>query len=43
MRAFGEEEDRLLEAGDLEAAVDLNVQTWLGPEACTLRFGNWCG
>jgi 3-oxoadipate enol-lactonase len=33
VRAFGEEEDRLLRAGDLEAAVDLNVQTWLGPEA----------
>ena len=33
VRAFGEEEDRLLEAGDLDAAVDLNVQTWLGPEA----------
>ena len=32
-RAFGEEEDRLLEAGDLEAAVELNVRTWLGPEA----------
>jgi 3-oxoadipate enol-lactonase len=31
--AFGEEEDRLLEAGDVEGAVDLNVRTWLGPEA----------
>ena len=30
---FGEEEDRLLEAGDVEAAVELNVSTWLGPEA----------
>jgi pimeloyl-ACP methyl ester carboxylesterase len=30
---FGEEEDRLLEAGDLDGAVELNVTTWLGPEA----------
>lgn len=33
VEAFDEEEDRLLEAGDLEGAVDLNVRTWLGPEA----------
>lgn len=33
VRAFGEEEDRLLEAGDVEGAVRLNVDTWLGPEA----------
>ncbi len=31
--AYGEEEDRLLAAGDLAAAVQLNVRTWLGPEA----------
>jgi pimeloyl-ACP methyl ester carboxylesterase len=31
--AFGEEEDRLLAAGDVDGAVDLNVRTWLGPEA----------
>ncbi len=31
--AFGEKEDRLLEAGDVDAAVQLNVDTWLGPEA----------
>lgn len=31
--AFGEEEDRLLEAGDVDGAVALNVRTWLGPEA----------
>lgn len=31
--AYGEEEDRLLAAGDLVAAVQLNVRTWLGPEA----------
>ena len=30
---FGEDEDQLLEAGDLEGAVRLNVETWLGPEA----------
>ena len=31
--AFGEAEDRLLEAGDVAGAVELNVRTWLGPEA----------
>ncbi|MBF9070556.1 alpha/beta fold hydrolase [Streptacidiphilus fuscans] len=31
--AFGEREDALLEAGDLDAATELNVTTWLGPEA----------
>ena len=31
--AFEAEEGRLLEAGDLEAAVELNVSTWLGPSA----------
>ncbi len=31
--AFGEEEERLLEKGDLDGAVELNVDTWLGPEA----------
>ncbi|WP_214105495.1 alpha/beta fold hydrolase [Acrocarpospora catenulata] len=30
---FGDQEDRLLEAGDLDGAVELNVRTWLGPEA----------
>jgi 3-oxoadipate enol-lactonase len=33
LRAFGAEENRLLEAGDVAAATDLNVRTWLGPEA----------
>lgn len=33
VRAFGAQEDRLLEAGDIEGAVDLNVRTFLGPEA----------
>ncbi len=33
LRAFGAREDALLEAGDLDAAVELNVSTWLGPEA----------
>ncbi|MEU4539439.1 alpha/beta hydrolase [Streptosporangium sp. NPDC023825] len=33
LAAFGEEEDRLLEAGEVEAAVELNARTWLGPEA----------
>ena len=35
VESFGEEEDRLLEAGDLDGAVELNVRTWLGPEAAT--------
>jgi pimeloyl-ACP methyl ester carboxylesterase len=30
---FGEDEDQLIELGDLDGAVRLNVETWLGPEA----------
>lgn len=30
---FDSEETRLLEAGDVDAAVELNVDTWLGPDA----------
>ncbi|GAA3775056.1 alpha/beta hydrolase [Plantactinospora mayteni] len=33
LRAFGGAEDELLEAGDVEGAVELNLRTWLGPEA----------
>ncbi|MER5651233.1 alpha/beta hydrolase [Streptosporangium sp. NPDC002524] len=33
LTAFGEEEDRLLAAGEVEAAAELNTRTWLGPEA----------
>ncbi|WP_063729174.1 alpha/beta fold hydrolase [Streptomyces sp. RTd22] len=33
LRSFAEREDALFEAGDLTAAVELNVATWLGPEA----------
>lgn len=33
VQAFGAREDELLEAGDVDAAVELNVTTWLGPEA----------
>jgi 3-oxoadipate enol-lactonase len=33
LRAFGEREDALLEAGDIAGATDLNVDTWLGPQA----------
>ncbi|WP_336215574.1 alpha/beta fold hydrolase [Nonomuraea sp. LPB2021202275-12-8] len=33
VKAFGEEEDRLLEAGDVQAAAELNARTWLGPAA----------
>lgn len=33
LRAFGAREEELLEAGDIAAAVELNVATWLGPEA----------
>jgi pimeloyl-ACP methyl ester carboxylesterase len=32
VKAFGAEEDRLLEAGDLDGATELNVRTFLGPE-----------
>lgn len=31
--AFDAREEELIEAGDLEGFVDLNVETWLGPEA----------
>jgi 3-oxoadipate enol-lactonase len=31
--AFAAQENALLEAGDVDAATDLNVRTWLGPEA----------
>ncbi len=31
--AFRAEEDRLLSLGDVDAAVELNVDTWLGPDA----------
>lgn len=30
---FGEREDALLAAGDVEGAAELNARTWLGPEA----------
>lgn len=33
LAAFGEREDALLEAGDIDAATDLNVESWLGPDA----------
>ena len=33
LRSFGAAEDALLEAGDIEGAVDLNVRTWVGPAA----------
>jgi 3-oxoadipate enol-lactonase len=33
LRAFGEREDALLEAGDIAGATELNVETWLGPHA----------
>ncbi|MFF9069052.1 alpha/beta fold hydrolase [Streptomyces sp. NPDC014891] len=33
LRAWGDREDELLDAGDLDGAVELNVDTWLGPEA----------
>jgi pimeloyl-ACP methyl ester carboxylesterase len=33
VRAFGEAEEALLEQGDVEAATELNVRTWLGPDA----------
>lgn len=33
VEAFGAREDELLEAGGVDAAVELNVSTWLGPDA----------
>ena len=33
LASFTEAEDRLLAAGDIDGAVELNVRTWLGPEA----------
>jgi pimeloyl-ACP methyl ester carboxylesterase len=33
VEAFGDEEEALLEAEDIDAATDLNVRTWLGPDA----------
>ncbi|WP_329282194.1 alpha/beta fold hydrolase [Streptomyces sp. NBC_00691] len=33
LRAWGDREDELLDKGDLDGAVELNVDTWLGPEA----------
>jgi pimeloyl-ACP methyl ester carboxylesterase len=33
LRAFSEREDPLIEAGDLDAATELNVDLWLGPYA----------
>jgi pimeloyl-ACP methyl ester carboxylesterase len=32
-QAFAEQEDALLESGDIEAATELNVKTWVGPAA----------
>lgn len=37
VQKFAEEEDLLLECGDVEAATELNVRTWLGPEASPER------
>lgn len=33
LEAFGDREDALLEAGDVTAATELNVNTWVGPQA----------
>ena len=33
LKAFGEEERTLLESGNLDAATELNVRTWTGPDA----------
>lgn len=33
LTGFGDREEELLEAGDVDGATDLNVETWLGPEA----------
>ena len=33
LRGFGHREEELIEAGDIAGAVELNVATWLGPQA----------
>ena len=33
VQAFGEREEELIEAGDVDGAVALNVATWVGPQA----------
>ncbi|MFJ5828612.1 alpha/beta fold hydrolase [Streptomyces sp. NPDC093089] len=33
LRAWGAREDAMIEAGDIDGAVELNVDTWVGPEA----------
>jgi 3-oxoadipate enol-lactonase len=33
LASFGEEENRLLSEDDIDGAVELNVRTWLGPDA----------
>lgn len=33
LQAFAEEEEELLDEGEVDAAVELNVRTWLGPDA----------
>ena len=33
LRAFWQEEGRFLDAGDIDGATELNVATWLGPDA----------
>jgi len=33
LQTFAQQEDVLLEAGDIDAATELNVRTWVGPEA----------
>ena len=33
LESFGEEEDQLLSDGDVDGAAELNVRTWVGPEA----------
>lgn len=33
LKAFGDREDELIEAGDVAGATDLNVETWVGPQA----------
>ena len=39
LRCFAEREDALIAAGDVDGAVDLNVETFLGPEAVLEKFG----
>jgi len=41
VRAFSDAEDEALEAGDLDAATDVNVEFWLAPASEAVRAAIW--